>query len=89
MVLTQMVDVVQGGLLGHIAHLADLRSGLAGHVVVGEEDDVLDLLLQLVGELEALAVEDLDAVVLKGVVAGGDDDAGVRLLVHRSYTSSG
>ena len=79
----QMVDVVQGGLLRHIAHLADLRSRLAGHVVVGKEDDVLDLLLQLVGQLEALAVEDLDAVVLKGVVAGGDDDAGVRLLVHR------
>ena len=79
----QMVDVVQGGLLRHIAHLADLRSRLAGHVVVGKEDDVLDLLLQLVGQLEALAVENFDPVVLKGVVAGRDDDAGVRLLVHR------
>ena len=56
--------------------------GLAGHIVVAKEHDVLDLLLQLVGELEALAVEDFDAVVLKGVVAGGDDDAGVGPLVH-------
>ncbi len=79
----QVVDVVQDGLLGHIAHLADVSAGLPAHVVVAEEYHVLDLLLQLVGELVALAVEDLNAVVLKGVVAGGDDDAGVRLLVHR------
>ena len=79
----QVVDVVGHRLLRHVAHLADLPVGLAGNVVVAEEDDVLDLLLQLVGELEALAVEDLDAVVLKGVVAGGDDDASIRLLVHR------
>ena len=44
---------------------------------------VLDPLLHLVGELVALAVEDLDAVVLIGVVGGGDDDAGVRLAAHR------
>ena len=57
--------------------------GLSGHVVVAEEDDLLDLLLQLVGQLEALAVEDLDAIVLEGVVTGGDDDARIRPLVHR------
>ena len=79
----QMVDVVLRGLGSHIAHLADVPVGLAGHVVVAEEDDVLDLLLQLVRELKALAVEDLDAVVLEGVVAGGDDDARVRPLIHR------
>ena len=79
----QVVDIVLRGLGGHIAHLADVPVGLAGHIVVAEEDDVLDLLLQLVRELKALAVEDLDAVMLEGVVAGGDDDAGVRPLVHR------
>ena len=39
----------------------------------------LDLVLDGVGQLEALAVEDLDAVVLRRVVRGGDDDAAVAM----------
>ena len=41
------------------------------------EDEVLDVRLHLVGQLEAVGREDLDAVVLEGVVRGGDDHAGV------------
>src|SRR5207248_7098281 len=37
----------------------------------------LDLLLRCVGELVPLGVEELDAVVLRRVVRGGDDDAEV------------
>ena len=79
----EVVNVVGHRLLRHIAHLADLPVSLAGNIVVAKEDDILNLLLQLIGELKALAVEDLDAVVLKGIVAGGNDDTGIRPLVHR------
>ena len=47
------------------------------------QDQFLHPLLHLIGELVALGVEDLDAVVSIGVVGGGDDDTGVRLLLHR------
>ena len=47
------------------------------------QDQVLHTPLHLIGELIALGVEDLDAVVSIGVVGGGDDDTGVRLLLHR------
>ena len=55
----------------------------AGFVVLvgGEQVDVLedfgfDLLLDLIGEFHAVGAEELDAVVLPGIVGGGDDDAG-------------
>ena len=54
------------------------RAGLAGVRVprrVG--DDRLDLALDRLGELLALAGEHLDAVVLVGIVRRGDHDAGV------------
>ncbi len=38
-------------------------------------DFVLDAEFGFVGELVAVVAEDLDAVVLPGIVAGGDDDA--------------
>ena len=79
----QVVDVVLAGLRGHVAHLADIRAGFHGHVVGAEQDDILDLLLQLIGELEALSVKNFDAVVLKGVVAGRDHNARVRPGVYR------
>ena len=41
-------------------------------------DEPLDLGLELVGKLEARAAEELDAVVLEGVVRGRDDHARVR-----------
>ena len=40
------------------------------------EDIRLDGVLQFVGELIAVGPEDLDAVVLPGIVRGGDHDAG-------------
>ena len=57
-----MVDVVLAGLGGRVAHLANVRPRLHGHVVGAKEDDVLDLLLQLVGQLEPLAVENFFAI---------------------------
>src|SRR5919197_1997277 len=44
----------------------------------GRVEQRLDFLLGLVGELAALAVEELDAVVLGRVVRGGDDGAEVK-----------
>ncbi len=34
--------------------------------------------LERVGEFEAVAAEELDAVILPGIVGGGDDDAGLK-----------
>ena len=48
----------------------------------------LDLLLLLVGELAAVAVEELDAVVLGRVVRGGDDDAEVERRAARRRASA-
>ena len=62
---------------------SDLPVGLAGDLVGAVQDDILNFFLQLVGELEALPVKDLNAIVLKGVVRSGDDDAGVGLLIQR------
>ena len=78
----QMVDIVLAGLGGHIAHLANIATCFHRDIVVAKEDNILDFFLQFIGQLEALAVEDLDAVVLKWIVTGGDNDASVRPLVH-------
>ena len=64
----QMVDIVVRRLGGHIVDLADAVVGAHGDVVGPEENDVLDALLQRIGQLKALSVEDFDAVVLEGVV---------------------
>ncbi len=40
------------------------------------EDFGFDLVLDLIGELHAVRSEELDAIVLPGIVRGGDDDAG-------------
>ena len=42
-----------------------------------EQDIALHGELERVGELESVGAEELDAVVLPGIVGGGDDDAGV------------
>ena len=78
----QVVDVVLALLLVGVDHPADVPAGFQGyrHIV---EDDVLDAVLQLVGQLEAPAVEDLDAVVLKGVVGRGDHHPRIAAGVHR------
>ncbi len=46
-------------------------------------DERLDLGLRRVGQLEAVPAEDLDAVVVVGVVAGADHDPGVGAHAHR------
>ena len=74
----QMLDVLVFKVFHAVDPLADVPALLDGHGVRGE-DLGLHPFLQCVGELVAPAVEDLDAVVLKGVVAGGDDHARVRL----------
>ena len=40
------------------------------------EDVGLDGVLKFVGELVAIRAEDLDAIVVPGIVRGRDDDAG-------------
>ena len=58
------------------------------HGLLGE-DLLLDPGLHAVGELVALSAEDLDAVVLIGVVTGGDHDARVRLFLHGEIATAG
>ena len=78
----QVMDVI----LLHLAHAmetgTDLAVGLGGNVGV-IEDQLLHLSLHFVGQLVALAVENLDTVVLKGIVRRGDDDTGISVLLHR------
>ena len=70
------VDVVPLQLAHPVVAAADLPPGAVLHGGAGE-DLLLDPGLHAVRQLVALAAEHLDAVVLIGVVAGGDDDAGV------------
>ncbi len=55
------------------------EGGGVGRVDLGGvlEDFVFHGQLDRVGELEAVAAEELDAVVLPWIVGGGDDDAGL------------
>ena len=55
----------------------------------GRVEQRLDLLLRRVGELAALAVEELDAVVLRRVVRRRDDDAEVEARAARPPASAG
>ena len=63
--------------------LADLSGGRADCFDFAAENEVLDLLLDLVVELVAVVPEKFDAVVLVGIVRGGDDDAGIRAQAAR------
>ena len=53
------------------------------------DDEGLNLVFHGVGQLEALAVEDLDAVVLRRVVRGRDDDAAVAVQLAHEQRDSG
>ena len=80
--LLQELDVAPGRVLD--AHrLADgVRLGARAGVPGGDAlHAAFQLGLDLVGQLEAVGREDLDAVVLVGVVRGADDDA--RVGAHR------
>ena len=65
----QMLDVVAHGALP-AADLAQVAARNQRHLVLFVQHQRLDLVLQLVGQLEALAAEDLDAVERVGVVRG-------------------
>ena len=77
-----MVDVVGLHLPHTVQTHTNLIVGLDGQRLLGK-NDVLHLFLHFVGELIALSAENLDAVVLIGVVRRGNDNAGIRLLLHR------
>jgi len=67
----------QGGIAGkNVGHQAAGGGLVGGELVNVLEDLGLDPMLDLVGELHAVAAEELDAVVLPGIVRGGNDDAG-------------
>ena len=49
---------------------------VSGQQVDVLEDFGLDFVLDFIGELHAIVAEELDAIILPGIVRGGDDDAG-------------
>ena len=75
----KMMDILLLALLQTVVQHADLAAGRNGNGLAGE-DLRLDLRLRRVGKFVSLFVEHLDAVVFKGIVARGDDDARVRAL---------
>jgi hypothetical protein len=77
----QPVDVGAGGALHRLGH-AVTRVVLVAH-------QLRDPLLVGVGQLAAVAAEELDAVVLVGVVRGGDDGAQRRLRAPREHGHAG
>ena len=73
----EVVDVV---LVRHGLALDDPADPSARGELVDRAEQGLDLVLDGVGELVAAAGEELDAIVLKGVVGGGDDHTQVHVL---------
>ena len=84
----QIANIILALLLVGVDHPANLPMGLEGQLLAAQYQS-FNLPLQSVGELEALAVEDFNAVVLKGVVGGGDDNSRVRPGVHRDPGHTG
>ncbi|MGC3991561.1 MAG: hypothetical protein QM796_18105 [Chthoniobacteraceae bacterium] len=58
--------------------LADIAGGRADRINLAAEDQMLDPALDLVVELVAVAAEELDTVVLVGIVRGAEHDARIR-----------
>jgi hypothetical protein len=56
--------------------LADARLRPRGQGL-GIDDTLLDFALDVIGQLEPVRTEELDAVVLKGIVRGADHDPGI------------
>ena len=63
-------------------------SAESGTVQIVAVNDCLDVAFELLGELLALAGKDFDAVVLKRIVRGRDDDPGVERH-HASHVGNG
>ena len=75
-----MVDVSLAGLTQPVAQYTDLAARRS-RIDIGE-DFLLHLLFNRVRKLIPLLIENLDAVMLVGVVRSGDDNARVRPLEH-------
>ena len=55
--------------------LADPGCGWTNVLDLSAEDDVFDALLDLIVELVTIMAEELDAIILVGIVRCGEDDA--------------
>ena len=62
---------------GYLSFDGGRRAGLGSDLDLPRRRkiSVFDAKLSIVGQFEAVAAEDLDAIVLPGIVGGGDDDA--------------
>ena len=77
----QMVDIVRVHFLRTVAAAAQFTAGLDRHFRM-IQDQLLHTLLHGVRQLIPLRVEHLDAVILKRIMAGGNDHAGIRLFLY-------
>ena len=75
----QILHIVGSGIVVHpdASEVLSVHQRIHPQVV---QDQFLDLLLIAVGEFIALGIKELDAVVLIGIVTGGDDKGSVRLI---------
>ena len=82
------LDVV--GSIGRVVFDGRQVGGI-GSVDLGgvEKDLVLHGELEGVGELKTVSAEELDAVVLPGIVGGGDDDAGMEAVLAGEESDGG
>ena len=55
----------------------DFARGRPNRIDLAGENELLDLLFDLVVELVAIVPEKFDAIVLVGIVRGGENDAGI------------
>ena len=76
-----MINIVVPRPVFRISHTSDLSARFEGNLRAGE-NDILNFPLQLVGELKALTVKNLNAVVFKGIMGGRDNYTCIRPLIH-------
>ena len=77
--LHRVLNVQLAGIFDRYRHAHLVAIGQLVGCGAAARHEGLDLVLDGVGQLEALAVEDLDAVVLRRIVRGGDDDATIAM----------
>ena len=83
-----MAHIIIVHLLRTVAAAAQLSAGLDRKRRV-VQDQLLHPLLHGVRQLIALGVEHLDAVILIGIMAGGDDHTGIRSVVAHQIRHCG